>query len=965
MRSSLCLIILSIFFSVHVVSAQFYDTGQDPASIKWMQIKTGRFTVIYPEKYDEGGKAFAKSLDEAYSELITISPGKKFKIPVVIHSYSTNSNGYVAWAPKRMEIYPTPEQNTIPVDPNKQLAIHELAHVFQMKALNTGFSRIMSIPMGEQFTGIVASLLPLWFLEGDAVFAESYLTGSGRGRSPSFQKQLRALTVERDGYYSYDKSLNGSYRNFVPDHYRYGYQMVAWSLAKYDPQIWKKVLKYTAEQPFSIIPVNISLKNSTGLTKKTLYREAFDSLRSIWTEESGEGKTREYETLNPDKKGRYINYYSPVSAGKDSIVSIKTSLSDSPVFVLLNPSDRTEKRIHIPGQMYPWHISCGNRKVVWVETESDTRWENRDYSVIKILDLQSGITRKLSRKTRYLAAAVSPDGKTICAVENTVSNNNNLVLIETSTGNILKSIPSPDNIYLQRPQWAEGGKKITVIYLTEDYEGIIAYSPAEDTWETLLESGKDDIQSSLLRNDSLFFITSQSGTDNVFVLTPDRKKIGITRSRFGVSDLSFYGNKIVFSDYSSDGNSVSGTAITEFEEPLNINSSTFLIDRIDLKPEEKKHTEVNDYQPVPYRKWQHLFRFHSWLPFYADLEEIKTDPAMLRPGVSLMTQNTLSTLTSTFGYEYSQEKNHVIHSRVKWSGWYPVIESQLDYGDDPQIFKAGESVGEPSDIKPGLRFSNAISFPFRFSSGRFTEYLRPSFTAEYHNRYVFLKNNGGGEYDYGQTIFSGRVYFSNYRRSALRNIYPKWAQTIDLNYSFAPFDSEIYGTGLSLKTSFFFPGLLPDNGIKIRLEKEKQEVAKYLFSNRVSLPRGYKNIISKDIEFLSVDYVMPLVYPDFNVSSILYLKRIRTSLFYDYASGTGNYFLNNDPDGISSGYYHNYNETFRSFGFELLADFHVLRIPYMISGGVQTAWKDIKQKPVVEILFNIDLFGMILGRRNL
>jgi len=964
MRSSFCLIIISLFFSTCVVSGQFYETGQDPASLKWMQIKTGRFTVIYPEKYDEGGRAFAKSLDDAYSKLVTLFPEKKFRIPVVIHSYSTRSNGYVAWAPKRMEIYPTPEQNTIPLDPNKQLAVHELTHVFQMEALKSGFSRFMSIPMGEQFTGIVASLLPLWFLEGDAVFAETYLTGSGRGRSPSFQKQLKALTVEKNGYYSYDKSLNGSYRNFVPDHYQYGYQMVAWSLAKYDPQIWNNVLRFTAEQPFSIIPVNISLNKSTGLTKKRLYREAFDSLRSIWKEDSAEGETKEYETLSPDKKGRYINYYSPVFAGNDSIVSIKTSLSEPPAFVLINPRTRTEKRIHVPGQMYPWYISYGNGKIVWVETEADTRWENRDYSVIKIFDLRNNTTRKLSRKTRYLSASISPDGKTICATENTITNSNNLILIETETGNILKSIPSPQNQYLQRPQWASGGKEITVIYLTEEGEGIFSYSPSENSWKTLLESGKDDIQSSLLRNDSLYFITSQSGTDNVFLMTPEKKKTGITRSKFGVSDLTFYNNSILFSDYSSDGNSVCRTSLSDSDEPVNVSLSSFLINRVNIKSEGIKQIEASEYKPVPYRKWQHLFRFHSWMPFYADLEEIKTDPASLRPGVTLLTQNTLSTLTSTIGYEYSQERNHVIHSTVKWSGWYPVIESKLDYGDDPQIYKVGETVGDPSDIQPDLRFSNAISIPLRFSSGRFTEYLRPSFTSEYHNRYVFLKEIDGGQYDYGQMILSGRVYLSNYTRSALRNIYPKWAQTIDLNYSFAPFDRRIYGTGLSLKTSFFFPGLLPDNGIKIRLEKEKQDVAKYLYSNRASLPRGYKNIISKDLEFLSVDYVMPLAYPDFNISSILYLKRIRTSLFYDYASGTGNYYLASDPAGMATSYYHNYNETFRSFGFELLADFHLLRIPYMISGGVQTAWKDIKQKPVLEILFNIDLFGMTLGKRN-
>ena len=90
-----------------------------------------------------------------------------------------------------MELYPTPEQNTIPLDPVKQLSIHELAHVMQMESLNKGFSRGMSFILGEQFYGVVAFLLPLWFLEGDAVFAESALTESGRGRNPSFQKQLK------------------------------------------------------------------------------------------------------------------------------------------------------------------------------------------------------------------------------------------------------------------------------------------------------------------------------------------------------------------------------------------------------------------------------------------------------------------------------------------------------------------------------------------------------------------------------------------------------------------------------------------------------------------------------------------------------------------------------------------------------------------------------------------------------
>lgn len=951
-----------LLLPAQVGSAQYYDTGQDPASLKWMQIKTGRFTVIYPEKYGSGGIAFAQSLEEAYSKLLSLFPEKKFKIPVIIHNYTTQSNGYVAWAPRRMEIYPTPEQNTIPLDPNRQLAIHELAHVFQMESLNRGFTKTMSLFLGEQFTGIISSLLPLWLLEGDAVFAESVLTESGRGRSPSFQKQLKAITVEKGRMYKYDKIVNGSFRDYIPDHYQSGYQMVTWALAKYDPQIWNRVLKYTAEQPFTLNPVNFSLSGSAGLTKKKLLKETFDTLKTIWTKDVSENHAVLYETLNPAKQGKYINYYSPVYAGTDSILAIKTSLSDPPAIVLINPSEKTEKRVHIPGQIYPWFISYSRGRLVWVENQYDKRWENREYSIIKRMDLNTNKTIRLSKKSRYLSAAVSPDGRKIAAIENSINNLNSIELIDAETGAVLQSVPAPGNVYLQRPQWAEGGRKITFIFLAEAGEGIMSYSLSSQAWETLVEAGRDDLQSSFLRNDSLFFISSLSGTDNIYLRTSDNKITQLTRSRFGVIDLCLNRNKVFFSDYTSLGNNICSTRFTDVPGKAveNVSSSSLLINRFNIKPQAVDIRKGTSFLPEPYRKWQHLFRVHSWMPFYADIEQVKSDPASVRPGLSVMSQNSLSTLISSVGYEYSADRRHMLHSRITWKGRYPVFESQMDYGFDPQIYKSGETVGNPSGIRSGIRFSNTVSVPLTFSCGKFSEYLRPSVTSDYINNYVYIKDEA--TYDYGLTILSGRLYFSNYHMSAIRDIYPRWAQTIDLNYSFAPFDRKIYGSAMTMKTSFYFPGILPNNGIKIRFEKENLGVG---YGNRVSFPRGYKNLLSKKINFFSADYVLPLVYPDLNISSLLYLKRIRTGLFYDYAFGKNNYLYNNGVNGSPPGYYHYDQNTFRSFGFELLTDFYILRIPFMISGGVQTAWKNLNELPSFELLFNIDLFGMSIGRRRM
>ena len=952
-----------LLFSFQFVSAQYYETGQDPASLKWKQIKTERFTVIFPENWGPGGMLYAKSLDEAYSKLTTLFPEKKFHIPVVIHSFSIQSNGYVAWAPKRMELYPTPEQNTIPLSPEKQLAIHELTHVLQMESLNQGFSKGMSIIFGEQFFGIVASLLPSWFLEGDAVFAESALTQSGRGRDPSFQKQLKALMIDNK-IYKYDKILNGSYKDFVPDIYESGFQMVTLALTKKDPQIWNKVLRFTADEPFTLNPFNISLSRNSGLRKKTLWNETCDTLKTMWTKDVSKNNPEAYNIANPEKHGKYINYYSPVFAGKDSIIAIRTSLSVPSSFVLIDPVQKTEKRIHTPGQIWPWFISCARGKLVWVETLPDPRWDNREYSVVKMLDINTNTVRKLSRKSRYLAASISPDGRRIAAIENTANNINNLVLLSAETATVIESVTPPGNVYLQHPQWSADGKKITFIFLSEAGEGIMSFNFVNHNWKTLIDASRNNLQSSFLRNDSLFFISSSSGTDNIYLLTPDKKIIPVTRTKYGVVDANPGGDRIYFGDYTSLGNNICSTtiALTHNGKKYNTASSSFLLNRIDLKPYSGTDSSTVRYTSEPYRKWEHLFRFHSWMPFYADISQLKADPASVRPGITIMTQNTLSTLTSTIGYEYSAEKRNVFHSRITWSGWYPIIESQIDYGTIPNISKMGVNIANPSVIQPGISFLNTISIPLQFSSGRFSEYLRPSLSTDYINQYIYLKETG--TYDYGQTIITGRLYFTNYDKSAVRDIYPKWAQTIDFNYCFAPFDRNIYGSAVSLKTAFYFPGLSPNNGIKIRLEIEKQDPSKYLYSNFSSLPRGYYDIIAKQIKIFSADYVFPLAYPDFNLASLLYLKRIRTGLFYDYAEGPGNSFYKYSSDGLVPLYKSSEKESFKSFGIELMADFHVLRIPFMISAGIQSAWKDINKMPDLEMLFNIDLFGMTLGRKK-
>ena len=953
------LLILLILAITTNSAAQYFNTGTDPAGIKWLQIKTDRFTLIYPESYGNQGITFAKSLDNSLDKLKALYPGIKTNMPVVVHNYTTFSNGYVAWAPRRIELFPTPEQNTIPLDPVEQLTVHEMTHVMQMYSLRKGFSKAMTLLGGEQVTGASAIFLPMWFMEGDAVFSESALTPSGRGRTPAFQKQLKAIVIERKKIYRYDKMLFGSFRDYTPDQYQYGYQISAWSHSKFGHDIWNKALDFTAKYPFTGSPMQFSLMKSTGLTKERLFSRTFDTLKIIWEKDILAAKTDRYDPININKRKDFINYYSPVAVGKDSIVAIRTSLYDPPSFVLLNPAQNKEKRIHTPGQMYPWFLSYAAGKIVWVEIRPDIRWENRTYSDVLIMDLRKGFPKMLSHRSRYLAASLSPDGRFVAAVENTIDNVNRIVVIDAFNGSVLNTINTPGNAYPQRPQWSEAGDKITVISLTKEGEGILSWSVKTGLWQTLIEPSRNDLQASFLRKDTLYYVSSESGTDNIYMLIPGGKTMMITNSKYGAYDPFISGGNIYFSDYTSSGYRVCKISqdILSYKDTDFKMKDSFLINSFDTLNKPDKEAAGKEYTPEPYKKVLHLFRLHSWMPFYTDMDQIQTDPTTVSPGITLLTQNVLSTLISSLGYEY-KDGRHNFHYRLRWQGWLPVFESRLDYGASPGVYNLGNSVGEPSQLSTGLSFTNSLSLPLTFSTGRFTQMVWGSLSASYQNNYIYMKESGA--YDYGQTQIMSRIYFANYSIPADNDIYPRWAQMIDYTWITYPADRDIYGPMSSFKTAAYIPGIFRSQSIRLRFETDYQQRKLLLLYNLASLPRGYHNMVSLNYRLYSVDYAMPLLYPDLSIPSLLYLKRIRAGLFFDYARGKGNLYLDRTTD-----IFHDYRETFSSFGTELLADFYLLRIPVLISGGVQAAWKSISEKPSIEGILKVDIFGMKIGRRRI
>ena len=143
--------------------AQFYVTGDDPGSLKWRSMDTDSYRVIYPAGTDSLARVYASQL-EKYKIPVSRTTGHMTGhgdgklMPVVMHAYNT-SNGSVAWAPKRMDLFTVPSAyNPEPIPWPTMRALHESRHVTQMQFGMNNTMKPFNYVFGEKFN-ILASLV--------------------------------------------------------------------------------------------------------------------------------------------------------------------------------------------------------------------------------------------------------------------------------------------------------------------------------------------------------------------------------------------------------------------------------------------------------------------------------------------------------------------------------------------------------------------------------------------------------------------------------------------------------------------------------------------------------------------------------------------------------------------------------------------------------------------------------------
>lgn len=892
----------------HTANAQYTDYGQDPARVKWSVIKTEHYRVIYPQTNYIQANLYANILETVYPHVRnTMQSKRKSVVPVILHAYNSQSNGMVAWAPKRMELLPVPDRNDFQI-PEFSLSVHESRHVAQMDRLNQGVFRPFHFILGEHVMGVSAGIVPQWLLEGDAVVTETALSSSGRGRRASFMMPYRAQIATGKNY-SLDKWFLGSYKDYTYDFYALGYGMASYARVKYGADVWDKVLNKMTYIP--VPPFARSLKKVTGLTPKKLFDAAFIAFQNEWKAITPE---------NPDKpmvispvNNTYTEYLYPQEIN-GGIVVLKKGMKDISSIVIVDTIGK-ETRLAYVGAVNSKLTAYGNY-IYWTEHIPGLRWQHENYSVVKRLDINTKKVKTITKRSRYFNIAVV-DNYSLAVSENYVNGNNSISIInmqgkKTASYPVLHNLPVQDII-------ADYTGNIFASLIGSG-NGIFKFNIHTKKWEGLLAYQRTNIESLRLSGNKLLFESGYNGVNNIYsldtaILTVKR----LTNAQFGSFNgiMSTDGKKLIFSDYSAKGYSVASVNTNElneervrfkdvykfkFAEELSEQES-FNIDTTNL--------DVVKYDSKPYRRGLHLFNVHSWLPVFADVDEVARtsdlDFEAFKSGVTFLSQNRLNTMTTqaSYYYDFKEHRNHGFLS-LTYSGWYPVFQLRADYGGMRRI--AADRISENR-----LTAELSMYIPLNFSNNHYMHGLQPFATYKYTNDVLGIQ-----DYQY----LNAGIYYYQYRNMARRDIFPKFGYQFWLRYVGQPYID--MGQLYIARGNLYLPGILSNHGLRLSGSFLYQSIkaGEYFFPESfVDVSReNYYYIGTEKLYTIKGDYSFPIAYPDWSIGSFVYLSRIRGNIFYDYTNSSVLHQSNTQQ------YWDWIPQT--SYGADITFDMHFLRLRY-------------------------------------
>jgi hypothetical protein len=862
-----CLLTGSILFA-----QQF---GGYPPSTQWKQINTDTVRVVFPaglglEKQAADVANTAQRLGRQTSGTI----GDRIrKISIVLHPYTTISNGYVGLGPWRSEFHLIPAQSSFDLGSlpwYHQLALHEYRHVQQYNNFRKGISRAMYYLFGQEGLALANSAaVPNWFWEGDAVWQETHMSKQGRGRLPFFFNDYRSLWVA-DKKYSWMKLRNGSLRDFVPDHYRLGYMMMAYGYKNYGNEFWKKVTNDAVRFKGLFYP----LQHAVEKFSQTPYASFRKNAMNYFEVNAEQNKKDSVSNWAKQQKHFAGDEEFPQWISDDEIVFVKSSYRSIPVFYIRNIRTGTTRRLRTKDISLDNYFSYCNGKIVYAAYEPDVRWAWKDYSVLKVLDLETGSQQTITRHSNYFAPDIGNDGRSVVAVYVQPGGQTELRVVDAQTSMLIKKIPNPDHFYYTQPKFYGDHSVVSAVRNTKGEMTLAMIDIQNGSVETLLPWSLHVIGFPAVHGDTITFTTSHNEQDALFALVNNKlyqlNTNGIN-SGTGNYQFSTRNGKAIYSAFTAAGYHLVQQNITTANwQPVDRDVFTAPAFTYGL-------SEVLQATPVPvdttapapvtrYPKSFHLINFHSWRPFISDPDYT----------FSLVGENVLNTLQTEIYFNYNtNEKFKDVGATAIYGGWFPYISLGVS-----ETFDRKQADSPVTRTWNELNARLGLQLPFTFTSGRYYRRLSISGGINTHQvNYTGLSKSGHANQQF--YFADGSVSFTMQSQTARQHIYPRFGNSFIARYRAIVNKYSAYQ--LLLNEALYLPGLAQTHNLVLTAAYHARDtVGQYYFSNSFPFSRGYPNYNFPRMWKLGANYHFPLVYPDWGFGNIVYFLRLRANAFYDY-----------------------------------------------------------------------------------
>ena len=916
---SLCLVFIVLLMPKQLC-AQYYSWGSDAPSLKWNHIGTPDIRMVYPDTVSGVARQMLYYLETVRPDVNYGFREAPMRVPFVLHPENFSSNGLVMWMPKRVDVLTTPDVDGYSMLWYKHLAAHEYRHVVQYANLDKGFIRIARYILGEQGAALGLLLLPLWVIEGDAVMFETEVSSFGRGLQPNFTMEYRAMQGFSTSRKNIDKWFCGSYKEYIPDHYKLGYQICSYTYTKYNENVWDKVAIYGARNPYVISTTNVPLKKFYDTSTTDLFYETFADLDNFWgslspLENSG-------DIISSINTKNYTTYSHPLALGGGDILALKSDLAKPSRFVRVDGVTGEEETIAYTGAVSSRPVVADGR-VWWSEYRRSTLFSQRVNSQLCYMDLEDEHPRSV-RKARNVLYPTAMDGGRMGWIEYTPDGRYHVVEGVEGVGDVRYATPLYCEIH--GLAWDDSTKALYTI-VTDDSGMWLGRVDGERGVSQITKGAYITINNLRAEGGKLYFGSIESGRDEAHCFDlATSSEYRMTNSTYGSFAPSVVGDTLYMTTYDRYGYHLAKQATDAVRQRVDYKNIPTNI----LNPKRVKWDVVNldtvrflradslesvaKYEQKRYRKAPRALNVHSWFPISQDPFEILSNYEVnINVGVTLLSQNLLSNTEASLSYGWNRYEGSLVGAKFKYFGWGVHLDVEADYGGNQVVYpishkddESGEMCPQPMPA-PDKYYSvgTNATLPLLFQTGYHTKQLSIAAGWNYSNGMVsnvdrlqfdkdgsLITNIEHIGYKEGLHKLSFGIGYSDMVRLAHRDFVTPKGFMFSANYALNPVNRD-FSDLFSVYGKVYLPGLLPHNSLSIAAAYQTS-VGGYKFPSGHSflgyktsklLPRGFsaRDINSDNFLATSLDYYFPLCYPEGGIGALLYFKRIRMNLGADYA----------------------------------------------------------------------------------